>query len=70
MNSEMSKKIEGRIQSINHLTDWVPSLIQMGEFMSVNSKKEVSMGKESIPGQMDVFTLENLKTTKGMVRKL
>ena len=41
----------------------------MGEFMSVNSKKEVSMGKESIPGRMDVFTLENLKTAIGMVRE-
>ena len=69
MNSEMSKKIEGRIQSINHLTDWVPSLIQMGEFMSVNSKKEVSMDEASIPGRMDVFTLEDSKTAKGMVRE-
>ena len=69
MNSEMSKKIEGRIQSINHVTDWVPSLIQMGEFMSVNSKKEVSMDEASIPGRMDVFTLENSKMVKEMVRE-
>ena len=41
----------------------------MGEFMSVTSKKVVSMGEASIPGRMDVFTLENLKTAKGMVRE-
>tara|TARA_A100001388_G_scaffold246729_1_gene205892 strand:- start:157 stop:336 length:180 start_codon:yes stop_codon:yes gene_type:complete len=41
----------------------------MGEFMLENSKKEVSMDEESIPGRMDVFTLENSKTAKGMVRE-
>jgi hypothetical protein len=39
----------------------------MGEFMLENSKKEVSMDEASIPGRMDVFTLENSKTAKGMV---
>jgi hypothetical protein len=37
--------------------------------MSENSLKEVSMDEESIPGRMDVFTLENSKTAKGMVRE-
>jgi hypothetical protein len=41
----------------------------MGEFMLENSKKEVSMDEASIPGQMDVSTLENSKTAKGMVRE-
>ena len=49
MNSEMSKKIEGRIQSINHVTDWAPMPIELAESMSVNLKKKVST---------DVFTLE------------
>jgi hypothetical protein len=37
--------------------------------MSANSKKVVFMDEESIPGRMDVFTLENSKTVKGMVRE-
>jgi hypothetical protein len=41
----------------------------MGGSMSGNSKKVVSMVEESIPGRMDVFSLENLKTAKGMVRE-
>ena len=68
MNSETSEKIEERIQSINHVTDWAPTRIQMTEFMSANLKK-VSMDKETIPGRMDLFTVENSKTAKGMVRE-
>ena len=60
MNSEMSKMIEGRIQSINHVTDWVPMPIELAESTSVNLKKKVSM---------NMFTLENSKTAKGMVRE-
>ena len=45
------------------------ALIQMGESMSENSKRVVFMGEASIPGRMDVFTLENSKTAKGMVRE-
>jgi hypothetical protein len=37
--------------------------------MSANSKMVVFMDEASIPGQMDVFTLENSKTAKGMVRE-
>ena len=33
------------------------------------SKKVFPMGKESIPGQMDVFMLANSKMVKGMVRE-
>jgi hypothetical protein len=65
----MYQKSKIRAQSVNHATDWVHLSIQMGEFMSVNSKKEVSMDEASIPGRMDVFTLENSKTAKGMVRE-
>ena len=59
----VSKKIEGRIQSINHVTDWAPMPIELAGSMSENLKKDVSMGKESIPGQMDVLTVENSKTS-------
>ena len=48
---------------------WVHLSIQMGEFMSVNSKMVVFMDEAPIPGQMDVFTLANLKMVKGMVRE-
>ena len=41
----------------------------MGESMSANSKMVVFMDEASIPGQMDVFTLENSKMAKGMVRE-
>ena len=61
--------IEGRIQSINHVTDWAPMPIELAGSMSENLKKDVSMGKESIPGQMDVFMLANSKMVKGMVRE-
>ena len=37
--------------------------------MSENSKMVVFMDEESIPGRMDVFTLENLKMVKRMVRE-
>ena len=60
MNSEMCKKIEERIQSINHVTDWALMHIELAESVLVNLKKKVSM---------NVFTLENLKTAKGMVRE-
>ena len=49
--------------------DWVHTLIQMAASMSENSKKVVSMDEASIPGRMDVFTLEDSKTAKGMVRE-
>ena len=44
-------------------------LIQMGEFMSENSKKVVSMGEVSIPGRMGGSMSENSKTAKGMVKE-
>ena len=56
----MSKKIEVRIQLINHVTDWAPMPIELAESVLVNLKKKVSM---------NVFTLENSKTAKGMVRE-
>ena len=59
MNFEMSKKIEGRIQSINHVTDWAPMPIKLAESVLVNLKKV----------SMNVFTLENSKTAKGRVRE-
>jgi len=37
--------------------------------MSENSKKEVSMVKETIPGRIDLFMVENSKTAKGMGRE-
>ena len=60
MNSEMSRKIDERIQSINHVTDWAPMPNELAESVLVNLKKKVSM---------NVFTLENSKTAKGMVRE-
>ena len=38
--------------------------IYVGEF-----KEGSFLDEESIPGRMDVFTLENSKTAKGMVRE-
>ena len=57
----MPEKIEDRIQSIGHIMDWAPMPIQLAESMWVNLKKKVSM---------DMFTLENSKTAKEMVREL
>ena len=65
----MYQKSKIRAQSVNHVMGWVHLSIQMGEFMLENSKKVVSMDEASIPGRMDVFTLENSETAKGMVRE-
>jgi hypothetical protein len=65
----MYQKSKIRDQSVNHVMGWAPTLIQMGGSMLENSKREVSMDEESIPGRMDEFMLENSKMAKGMVRE-